>query len=318
VARRLVLSVPVLLLASVLVFVFVRSTTDPLGTLRQQTRDPAAVVRETKRLGLDKPLYVQYRKWLVDLVHGRLGESLNSGRRVSTEIRDKLWNTVQLIVWGILFSAVVAIGVGVYSAYKQYSVLDYTFTGLSFVGLSMPPFFFALLAIQFLVFEPRHLLHLNQPLLFSVGIRSHPGAGAVDYARHLVLPVLTLSVQLVAGWSRYQRSSMLDAMGADYIRTARAKGVPRHKVVLKHALRNALIPLTTVMAIDVGSLFAGLIITETIFAWPGMGQFFVTAITNGDTNVILPWLMIVATFIILFNLLADVLYGALDPRIRLA
>jgi peptide/nickel transport system permease protein len=128
--------------------------------------------------------------------------------------------------------------------------------------------------------------------------------------------VLVLSVQLVAGWSRYQRSSMLDVMSADYIRTARAKGVPRRKVVFKHALRNALIPLTTVMAIDVGALFGGLIVTEFIFAWPGMGQLFVQALLQGDTAIILPWMVVTATFIIGFNLLADVLYGVLDPRIR--
>jgi peptide/nickel transport system permease protein len=130
--------------------------------------------------------------------------------------------------------------------------------------------------------------------------------------------VATLSVQLVAGWSRYQRASMLDVMSADYIRTARAKGVPRRVVLFKHALRNALIPLTTIMAIDIGSLFGGLIITETIFGWPGMGKLFFDAINNGDTNVLLPWLMVTAGFIVVFNLLADLLYGVLDPRIRLA
>jgi peptide/nickel transport system permease protein len=139
-----------------------------------------------------------------------------------------------------------------------------------------------------------------------------------DYARHLILPVLTLSVQLVAGWSRYQRSSMLDVMSADYIRTARAKGVPRGKVLIKHGLRNALIPLTTVMAIDIGLLFGGLIVTESIFSWPGMGQLFVTSLLSGDTNILLPWLMVTAMFVLFFNLLADLLYGVLDPRIRLA
>ena len=237
---------------------------------------------------------------------------------MGTEIKTRLWNTIQLIAWGVLFSALVAVAIGVYSAAKQYSVLDYTFTGLSFLGLSMPVFWFALMAIQLLVFEPRRIFELDEPLLYSVGMRSAEGGGLLDYFRHLALPVLTLSVQLVAGWSRYQRSSMLDVMSADYIRTARAKGVPRRKVLIKHGLRNALIPLTTVMAIDIGGLFGGLIITETIFAWPGMGQLFVNSLLQGDTNVILPWLMVTAFFIVLFNLLADVLYGVLDPRIRLS
>jgi peptide/nickel transport system permease protein len=133
-----------------------------------------------------------------------------------------------------------------------------------------------------------------------------------------VLPVMTLTIQIVAEWSRYQRSSMLDVMSSDYIRTAKAKGLSGRKVIFKHALRNALIPLVTVMALDIGALFGGLIVTEQIFSIPGMGKLFVDSLNNGDTNVLLPWLMVTAIFIIMFNLLADVLYGALDPRIRLA
>jgi peptide/nickel transport system permease protein len=174
------------------------------------------------------------------------------------------------------------------------------------------------MAIQLLVYEPTRLFNLNEPIFFSVGLHSSDSSGWVDYARHLFLPVLTLSVQIIAGWSRYQRSSMLDVMSADYIRTARSKGVPRSRVLLKHGLRNALIPLTTVMAIDIGALFGGLIVTEQIFSIPGMGKLFIDSLQNGDIPILLPWLMVTATFIILFNLLADLLYGVLDPRIRLA
>ncbi len=317
VLRRVLLAIPVLVLSSVLVFSIVRATTDPTARFAQN-RDQSVVERETKRLGLDKPLPTQYLTWATGFVKGDWGESFVSRRSVGAEIGDRLWNTVQLILWGILFSAIVAVAVGVYSANKQYSALDYTFTSMSFVGLAMPPFFFALLAIDLLVFRPRGWFNLDQPLLYSVGKRSAAGGGIGDYARHLVLPVLTLSVQLVAGWSRYQRSSMLDVMNADYIRTARAKGVSRRKVLIKHGLRNALIPLTTVMAIDIGLLFGGLIVTESIFSWPGMGQLFVNALLAGDTNILLPWLMVTAMFVLLFNLLADLLYGVLDPRIRLA
>lgn len=333
IVRRLAYSIPVILIASVLVFGFTRATTDPLARLAQ-SRDAAALLeRERLRLGLDRPLYPvdidakwpplkfngesQYGRWISEFSRGDWGQSDISRRDVKSEIRDKFGNTLQLIVWGILFSALVAIGVGVYSAARQYSVLDYTFTGLAFIGLSMPAFWFALMAIEFLVHKPRLWFDLDQPLFYSVGLHSPGQSGLADYLRHLTLPVLTLSVQLVAGWSRYQRSSMLDVMSSDYIRTARAKGVARRKVLLKHGLRNALIPLTTVMAIDIGALFGGLIITETIFAWPGMGRLFFDALLNGDTQMLLPWLMIVATTIVLFNLLADVLYGVLDPRIRL-
>lgn len=317
VLRRVVLAIPVLLLASVLVFTIVRATTDPTARYTQ-SRDPGLIERETKRLGLDKPLPQQYLTWAAGFVKGDWGESYSSRRSVGTEIRSKLWNTIQLIFWGIVFSALVAVAVGVYSAARQYSPLDYTFTSMSFMGLAMPSFFFALLAIDVLVFRPRAWFGLDDPLLYSVGMRSSASSGWLDYARHLVLPVLTLSVQLVAGWSRYQRSSMLDVMSADYIRTARAKGVSRGRVLLKHGLRNALIPLTTVMAIDIGLLFSGLIVTETIFGWPGMGQLFVRSLLQGDTNILLPWLMVTAMFVLLFNLMADLLYGVLDPRIRLA
>ena len=317
VLRRVLLAIPVLILSSVLVFMIVRATTDPLARFAQN-RDTGVIERETKRLGLDKPLPQQYLTWASDFVRGDWGESFVSRRSVSDVIRDRLWNTVQLILWGILFSSIVAIAVGVYSAAKQYSALDYTFTSMAFIGLAMPPFFFALLAIDLLVFRPKGWFNLDEPLLYSVGRKSATGGGLGDYARHLVLPVLTLSVQLVAGWSRYQRSSMLDVMSADYIRTARAKGVSRRKVLLKHGLRNALIPLTTVMAIDIGLLFGGLIVTEAIFSWPGMGQLFVTSLLQGDTNILLPWLMVTAAFVLFFNLLADLLYGVLDPRIRLA
>lgn len=317
VVRRLLLTIPVLLIASVVVFGIVRATTDPLARF-SQARDQGVIERETKRLGLDKPLPAQYLTWATGFVKGDWGESFVSRRSVSEEIRSRLWNTVQLILWGILFSALVAIAVGVYSASRQYSALDYTFTSLSFMGLAMPAFFFALLAIDFLVFRPRVWFGLDEPILYSVGMRSSAGSGVIDYIRHLILPALTLSVQLVAQWSRYQRSSMLDVMSADYIRTARAKGVPRRKVLIKHGLRNALIPLTTVMAIDIGLLFGGLIVTESIFGWPGMGQLFVNSLLQGDTNILLPWLMVSAAFVLLFNLLADLLYGVLDPRIRLA
>src|SRR5438132_7153914 len=213
VARRVGYSIPVLLVASILVFVFVRQTSDPLASLRA-SRDPTLIQRERHRLGLDKPLTTQYVRWAKDFVRGKWGESEVSRRSVGTEIRSKFWNTLQLIVWGMVLSALVAIAIGVYSASRQYSALDYTFTGLSFLGLSMPVFWFGLIAIQLLVFEPRQIFHLAQPIFYSVGLHSAVNHGYLDYFRHLALPVLTLSVQLVAGWSRYQRSSMVDVVSA--------------------------------------------------------------------------------------------------------
>ena len=233
-------------------------------------------------------------------------------------ISRALGYTVQLIFWGILISAFVAIFVGVYSAVRQYSALDYTFTGLSFIGLALPPFWFGLIAIQFLAVGPKQWFNLSEPPFFFVGLHGTGNTGVnLDYFRHLALPVLTLTVQIIAGWSRFQRASMLDVMSADYIRTARAKGVPRKRVVIRHGLRNALIPLVTVMALDIGALFGGLIITEKIFSIPGMGRLFFDSLIAGDATVLVAWTIVVAFFIVLFNLLADLLYGFLDPRIRL-
>lgn len=317
VARRALYSVPVLLVASFLLFWFVRDTFDPTARLRF-SRDPAAVQRERHRLGLDKPIVVQYKDFLVKFVQGDWGTSSRTRERVSAMIRRALWNTVQLIVWGILVSAVVAVAIGVYSAVRQYSIPDYVFTGLSFVGLAMPPFWFGLIAIQFLAVYPKDWFDLAHTPLYFVGLHSVDQSGFnLDYLRHLALPVLTLTVQIVASWSRYQRASMLDALSADYVRTARAKGLPAHKVIFKHALRNALIPLVTVMALDIGLLFGGLVVTEQIFSVPGMGRLFIDSLIQGDADVLVVWTVVTAGFVILFNLLADIAYGLLDPRIRL-
>jgi len=317
VGRRALYSIPVILVASFLTFAFVRATFDPTAKLRQ-SREPAAAIRaERQRLGLNEPLVEQYGSWLAKFVRGDWGTSERTHEAVSAQIGRALWNTTQLIVWGVLAAALVAIGVGVYSALRQYSALDYTFTGLSFLGLALPAFWFGLLAIEFLAVGPKQWFHLAQPPLFFVGLHSGNG-GALDYARHLVLPVLTLMVQIVAGWSRFQRSSMLDVMSSDYIRTARAKGVPRRRVVWRHGLRNALIPLITVMALDIGALFGGLIITEKIFSIPGMGKLFFDSLLAGDATTLTAWLVVTAAFIVVCNLLADLAYGWLDPRIRVA
>ena len=317
IARRLAYSVPVLLIASFLLFAFVRATFDPTARLRA-SRDVHAVERERHNLGLDKPLVVQYKDWLVKFVQGDWGESSRTHERVFPMVRRAMWGTLQLIGWGVLISAFLAVGIGVFSAVRQYSLADFGLTSLSFLGLAMPPFWFGLIAIQFLAVYPRDWFHLSSTPLFFVGLHSAEHAGFFDYVRHLVLPVMTLTVQIVAAWSRYERASMLDALNADYVRAAKAKGLTPRAVVFKHAFRNALMPLVTVMALDIGALFGGLIITEFIFSVPGMGRLFFDALIQGDTNVLVVWTVITAAFVVMFNLLADVLYGVLDPRIRLA
>jgi peptide/nickel transport system permease protein len=314
--RRVLYSIPVILVASLLLFWFVRTTFDPTARLRQ-SRDPEVIQRERERLHLDDPILVQYGVWLGDFVTGDWGESARTRQDVSDMIPQALGKTVQLIGWGALMAAIVAVSVGVYSAVKQYSVGDYVFTGLAYIGIAMPPFWFGLIAIEFLAIRPQELFGLDDPPLSFVNLHSAGMSGFNwDYIKHLVLPVMTLTVQIVASWTRFQRAAMLDVLSSDYIRTARAKGLPRRKVVFKHALRNALIPLVTVMAVDIGLLFGGLIITETIFSIPGMGRLFFDSLLNGDVVVLEAWMIVVAVFILGFNLLADVLYGLLDPRIR--
>jgi peptide/nickel transport system permease protein len=342
VVRRIAYSIPVLLLASLLVFVFVHATSDPLAKY-SQSRDLTLKARQGLAQGIYEqpcrtfitgsppqqamacpkaPVLKQYWYWLSHFLKGKMGNSFVTGRAVSADLKSSFGNTLQLIIWGVLISALLSISIGVLSAVRQYSLPDYFFTGLSFVGLSMPTFWFGLIAIDLFSNRLSRLIGVHYPVFFSLGLHSSHAPGffpaLLDYARHLALPVATLTVQIVASWSRYERSSMLDVMSADYIRTATAKGLSRGKVIFRHALRNALIPLVTVMALDIGGLFGGLVVTEQIFSIHGMGALFIQDLSNGDTQALLPWLMITAVFVVLFNLLADVLYGVLDPRIRLS
>ena len=321
IGRRFLYSIPVLIIASFLIFWGVRSTPgyDPLAKYRT-SRDAARIIPlKRHQLGLDRPVYLQWWTWFTHALRGNLGSSDRTNSSVWSMISHALWPTMQLMFWGTLLGLAIAIGVGVYSAVKQYSPGDYIFTGLSYVGLAMPPFVFGLLAIALLVTFPKDKFHLSQPLFFSIGLHNEGVSGInLDYFRHLALPVLTLTVQSIASWSRFQRASMLDVLNADYVRTARAKGVPERRVVFKHAFRNALIPLVTVTALDTAFLIGGLVITEQIFAIPGMGRLFLNALEVGDVPVLLGWFLVVAIFVIAANLIADILYGVLDPRIRLA
>ena len=319
ISRRALYSIPVILIAAFLLFWAVRITFDPCVKLRTTREGAANVARCRANLKINDPIYVQYGRWVGNAVQGDLGQSERTNDSVSHTLTDGMWPTLQLIFWGILVSAILSVSLGIYSAVKQYSVGDYVFTGLSFIGIAMPPFWFGLLLIEFFAVQPKQWFHLQNAPFSFIGLHGTDQSGFnMDYLRHLALPVATLTVQIIAEWSRFQRASMLDVMSADYIRTARAKGVPRRKVITHHALRNALIPLVTVMALDIGALFGGVIITEKIFSIPGMGRVFIDALSAGDAPVLVAWTILTAIFVVLFNLLADLLYGVLDPRIRLS
>ena len=315
--RRLLYSIPVILVGSFILFGAVRSAFDPLVKIRA-IRDPEVIARETERLGLDQGIIVQYWRWLTGFLTGDWGTSSRTSGDVLPMIQSALTVTLQLLIWSLLFATIAAVLVGVWSALRQYSPSDYALTGLAYVGLAIPAFWFGLILIQFLAVWPQQLLGWSEPPFYFIGLSSVDEEGSLlDTARHMVLPILALTVGLVAVWSRFTRTSMLDALSSDYVRTARAKGVPQHRVVINHALRNAWGPLITVIAIDSALLIGGLLVTEQVFSIPGMGRLFLDSLLAGDVFVLMPWMLLVATAVILLNFLADIAHALLDPRVRL-
>ena len=315
--RRLLYSIPVILVGSFILFWAVRSAFDPLVKIRA-IRDPEVVARETERLGLDQGIIVQYWRWLTGFLTGDWGTSSRTSGDVFPMIQSALSVTLQLLIWSLIFATIAAVLVGVWSALRQYSPSDYALTGLAYVGLAIPAFWFGLILIQFLAVWPQQLLGWSEPPFYFIGLSSVDKEGSLlDTARHMVLPILALTIGLVAVWSRFTRTSMLDALSSDYVRTARAKGVPQHRVVINHALRNAWGPLITVIAIDSALLIGGLLVTEQIFSIPGMGRLFLDSLLAGDVFVLMPWMLLVATAVILLNFLADIAHALLDPRVRL-
>jgi peptide/nickel transport system permease protein len=320
IVRRTLSAIPVLIIGSLLMFLAIRAVRDPLhAAIRNGHVTPESFLKVKHAYGLDKPWYEQYWIFLKNFVRGDFGTSFTSQGAVWPVLRTALANTVVLGVFAAAFYIVLGVVVGVISAVRQYSWFDHVATGVSFVGLSIPPFFFGLLAIVAVGTFYQDRFHTTANLLPITGLYDPGYTGGFNLVmrvRHLILPALTLSVQEIAIYSRYMRTSMLENLNADYLRTARAKGISERRVIFRHAFRNALIPLTTLTAIDIGALAGGLIITEQVFGYPGMGLYFLDALRNSDYPQLLPWSMIVIGFVVLFNLLADLSYAWLDPRIR--
>ncbi len=316
--RRFLYSIPVLVAASFLIFAFTVTTADPLSELRQvRNVNENAIALITKEKHLDDPVIVRYGYWVRDAVTDKFGTTIFGDRPIWDDLKRVIPNTLQLLLAAEIFSVLFAIIIGVYSAIRQYSVFDYLATSFSFLGLAVPVFWLALI-LQVVV--TNIFLKWDIRIFYTAQLSSvDPGHGFhffVDRVQHLVLPVTTLVVVNVAGYSRYMRASMLEVINSDYVRTARAKGLTERRTIMKHAFRNALIPLTTLVALDLGLLFGGAIITETIFALDGMGLYFIHALDDGDPYPLMAWLMITAVMIIIGNLIADIAYGFLDPRIR--
>jgi len=303
--------IPLLFGISIVLFAVIQAAPGgPEGALLESGRfiDPAVIEAYRERLGVDQPVYIQYLRWLAAAFSGDLGTSFSTTRPVAEMIFERLPATLELMGAAFLFAAIVAILLGIVSAVRQYSWFDHLGTGLSFVGIAMPVFWFALiLQLVFGVFLG---------WLPIAGTETVGASSLADHLLHLILPTIFLSFNYIAGWSRYLRSSLLSVLRADYVRTARAKGLPERKVIGVHALRNALIPLLSIMALNLSSLFSGAVITETVFAWPGIGRMFVQAMFSRDYPLLMGILMLGSLMVIVFNLVADLLYGILDPRIR--
>ena len=318
VIRRLLFSVCVLVAASFLVFFFVASSGDPLAGLRLTPNVSESTVRNIEeRKHLDENVFVRYGYWLEDAVTNGFGTTLFTNEPILPELWRVMKNTLQLVIAAELIAILLGVSIGVYSALRQYSAFDYTATTFSFLGIAMPAFWIALM-LQVLVVQTQGWTgHKLFPIANLNDV--DPGTGlafVVDRAHHLFLPVLVLMVVNLAQYSRFMRASMLEVVNADYVRTARAKGLDERSVTMKHAFRNALIPLVTIMSLNFGTLLAGAVVTETVFSLDGMGLYFVTSLLSNDPYPVMAWLMIVATMVIVFNLLADIAYGLLDPRVR--
>jgi len=261
------------------------------------------------QLGLDLPIYEQYGKWMGQLLQGKLGYSFQSGESVNDIIATRLPATLQLMSVALVVAIVLGVTLGVISALKQYTWVDYTFTFLGFAGISIPEFFLGMVLVYG----------------FSLELGLFPTSGMVtagapysvlDNLHHIVLPAFALAISRTATFMRYTRASVLEVMNNDYVRTARAKGLNRFRVTTRHILRNAMIPVVTVIGLSLPVLFGGSVIIEMIFQWPGIGLMFINAVTGRDSPVIMGYVLMSATIVLASNLLTDIAYGWLDPRIR--
>lgn len=298
--RRVLVALPAILGVIVIVFAMVRlAPGDPALLLAGEFADQATVERVRERFGLDRPMHEQFIAFVGNLARGDLGRSTRTNRPVVEDLATFFPNTLELALGGILVAILIGIPAGVISAVRRNTWVDAVVTFLALLGVSMPVFWFGLLAILF----------------FSVNLGWFPVAGRGTLA-HLVLPAITLGVSSTAIIARMTRSSMLEVLDQDYVRTARAKGVLRSSVIVKHALRNALVPVVTVGGLEFGRLMAGAVLTETVFTWPGIGRLLVDSILARDYPVVQGAVLVIATAFIFVNLLVDLVYGLIDPRIR--
>jgi peptide/nickel transport system permease protein len=336
--RRLAQAIPQLFIISVILFTLMQAFGDPIATLGARTPPrPEDKERLRRQLGLDQPPYMQYFTWLIGndwqkidmdgdgvpetsgkrqgILRGDWGNSLVTRRPVLEMIGQRLPNTLILMVTAEIVIIILSLVIGLYSALKPYSLFDNIVTGLSFVGYSMPVFWLALMLMYIFAvnFRKWGLPYLPTVGMFDPQVGKTPG----QLIQHMVLPVTTLAIISIAGYSRFVRSSVLEVLSQDYVRTARAKGVRAIYVVLRHALPNAALPFITLIGLDIPFLMAGAVVTERIFAWPGMGRLFIDHTARADFPVLMGILMLISIAVVIFQIITDVVYSFVDPRIRL-
>ena len=312
ITRRILATIPLLVAALYLVHVGVSTTTDPRSQFYlclPRCQDGFDAI--TEQYNLDQSIWVRPFGWFGRAIQGDFGESVVYGQPVSTVLWDRGTNTAMIAIPAFVIGTIVALLLAVYSARRQYSFGDYFFTGLSFLGIAFPSFVLALLL--------QHVFGVRFEEWFGVkpfNTGRKTGENFFELARDVTLPATSLMILGIAADSRFGRASMLETLNQDYIRTARAKGVREKQVIWKHALRNALIPLVTLWALNLSVLLGGAVVTESIFSWPGLGPAFLQAISKPDLDLLLGYVMLTGVIVIVFNLLADIMYGVLDPRIR--
>lgn len=315
IARRILIFIPMLFALSIIVFGLAKAAPgDPFtGKVLDPNVDPAVYDKQREELGLNKSVPEQYIDWVTRFATGDFGESMIfKGRTVKSLLVERFANTLYLGLFALAITLIVAIPIGIFSAKNPYSLLDYSATTFGFLGLAIPNFFFGLMAIYF--------LSIKLGWFPAQGTISGPGitgfAAVIDRLHHLVLPGITLGLAGTATYMRYMRSEVLDVLGSDYIRTAQAKGMNERNVLYKHTLRNALIPIITLMGFELGTLLGGAVITEQVFSFPGLGTLFINSVVNRDYPVVMAITLFLGIAILIGNLLADIFYSIVDPRIR--
>jgi peptide/nickel transport system permease protein len=313
--RRLVQAVFILFIITMLCFILTRLSSDPMSQYaRQQGMSAADREAIRVRLGLDKPMPVQYVRWLGLALEGDLGNSFFSKQPVLLMIQQRLPLTLILMATAEFFIISTSLVLGLVAAIRQYSFVDNLITSFSFIGYSMPIFFIALGCIEIFAVQFKHWGLPYLPTGADIWDTKDP----VQMVRHLVMPVFCLVAIQTAGYSRYLRSSILEVLGLDYVRTARAKGLSTRTVLFKHALRNAILPFVTIVGLDIPFLLGGALVTESVFTWPGMGRLFWEYAQRGDYPVVLGVLLLTSTAVVFFTIIVDMAYTIVDPRIRLS